>query len=85
MDSLDEHAGQVGPLEEIRHGGAVTKGVHRPPAVRSYTYENKQEASISVKCLDKEGDAFIFWMQDTLKAPQIMLLPAEPGATSIAC
>ena len=28
---LDEHAGQVGPLQEVGHGGTVPEGVNRPP------------------------------------------------------
>lgn len=27
---LNEHAGQVGTAQQVRHGGAVSKGVHRP-------------------------------------------------------
>lgn len=37
VDPLNEHAGQVGPLEHIGHGGAVTKRVDRPGTARSYT------------------------------------------------
>lgn len=27
---LDQHAGQVGTAQQVRHGGAVSKGVHCP-------------------------------------------------------
>lgn len=37
VDPLDQHAGQVGPLEQIGHCGTVTKRVYRPPTARSYT------------------------------------------------
>lgn len=37
VDPLDEHAGQVGPLEHIGHGGAVTKRVDRPGTARGNT------------------------------------------------
>lgn len=37
VDPLDEHAGQVGPLEHIGHGGTVTKRVNCPGTVRGYT------------------------------------------------
>lgn len=30
VDPLDEHAGQVGPLQQVGHGGTVAKGVHSP-------------------------------------------------------
>lgn len=37
VDPLDEHAGQVGHLEQKRQGGAVTKRVDRPGTARGYT------------------------------------------------
>lgn len=48
VDPLDQHAGQVGPPQQIGHGGTVTEGVHCPPALRSYTYKGKQKANILV-------------------------------------
>lgn len=42
VDPLDEHAGDVGPLEEIGHCGAVTKRVYGPPAARGYTCNSKR-------------------------------------------
>lgn len=38
VDPLNEHAGQVGPLEHIGHGGAVTKRVDRPGTARGYAW-----------------------------------------------
>lgn len=45
VDPLDEHAGQVGSLQQIGHRSAVTKRVHRPPAARSYAYDSEGDAS----------------------------------------
>ena len=59
VDPLDEHAGQVGPLQQKGHSGAVTEGVYCPPAARNYTYDHKQEASSLDICPDKEGKAFL--------------------------
>lgn len=53
MDPLDEHAGQVGPLQQIGHRSAVTKRVYRPPTAGSYTYDSEQEASSSGLCSEK--------------------------------
>lgn len=41
VDPLNEHAGQVGPLEHIGHGGAVTKRVDRPGTARSYACDRR--------------------------------------------
>lgn len=41
VDPLDEHAGQVGPLEHIGHGGAVTKRVDRPGTARGYACDRE--------------------------------------------
>lgn len=76
VDPLDEHAGQVGPLQQIGHGGAVTKGVYCPSTARSYTYDSRQDTSISDTCSDEEENAFSEnhspqW--DALKVPQIIL------------
>lgn len=54
VDPLDEHAGQVGPLQQIGHGSTVTKRVYRPPAARSYTCDGEQEARSSGLCSDKK-------------------------------
>lgn len=53
VDPLNEHAGQVGPLQQIGHGSTVTKRVYRPPAAWSNTCESKQEARSSGLCSDK--------------------------------
>lgn len=37
VDSLNEHAGQVGSLQQIGHSGTVTKRVYCPATARSYT------------------------------------------------
>lgn len=60
VDPLDEHAGQVGPLQQIGHRGAVPKRVYRPPAARSYTCDSRREARRSGLCLDKKGKGCMF-------------------------
>lgn len=34
---LNQHAGQVGTAQQVRHGGAVSKGVHCPARARGCT------------------------------------------------
>lgn len=60
VDPLDEHAGQVGPLQQIGHRSAVPKRVYRPPAARSYTCDSRREARRSGLCLDKKGKGCMF-------------------------
>lgn len=48
VDPLDEHAGQVGPLEHVGHGGTVTKRVNCPGAVRDYTC-NRGNGGVKIK------------------------------------
>lgn len=56
VDPLNEHAGQVGLLQQIGHSSAVTKRVYGPPTARSYTCDSEKEASISALHSDeKEG------------------------------
>ena len=40
VNSLNQHAGQVGPLQQVWHGGTVSEGVHCPSATRGYTYNS---------------------------------------------
>lgn len=54
VDPLDEHAGQVGPLEQIGHRGAVTKRVYRPPTARSYACNSERGAGRSGWCSYKK-------------------------------
>lgn len=44
VDPLDEHAGQIGLLEQVRHGGTVTKGVYCPAAARGHTWNSQTTA-----------------------------------------
>jgi hypothetical protein len=37
MHPLNQHAGQVGTAQQVRHGGAVSKGVHCPARARGCT------------------------------------------------
>lgn len=64
VDPLDEHAGQIGPLEQIRHCGAVTEGVYRPATAGGHTWKShtplqlaihtqKQDNPVSIKCETK--------------------------------
>lgn len=88
VDPLDEHAGQVGLLQQVRHSGAVTERVYSPPAAGGYTCDSKQKANNSSKRLEREQNAFKenhSPQQDALKVPQIILSPTEPDATSVAC
>lgn len=88
VDPLDEHAGQVGLLQQIGHSGAVTERVYSPPAARNYTCDSKQKANNSGKRLEEEQNAFKenhSPQQDALKVPQIILSPTEPDAASAAC
>lgn len=50
---LDEHAGQVGLLEQVRHGGAVTEGVYRPAAARDHTWNSRRTARLKMNLLNK--------------------------------
>lgn len=54
VDPLDEHAGQVGPLEHIGHGGAVTKGVDCPGTARSYTCDRGETLKFRLILLSRE-------------------------------
>lgn len=56
VDPLDEHAGQVGPLQQVGHSSTVTKRVYRPPTARSDTYDSRQEGNISALCTEKENE-----------------------------
>lgn len=38
VHSLDQHAGQVGSLQQVGHGGAVAEGVHGPAGARGRAY-----------------------------------------------
>lgn len=53
VDPLDEHAGQIGPLEQVRHGGAVTEGVYRPAAARSHTWNSQKPLQLEMNSLQK--------------------------------
>ncbi len=81
VDPLDEHAGQVGPLQQIGHGSAVTKRVYRPRTARGYTYDREQEASISGLCSDKKKGIHLLEnhspQQEALKVAQSILSPTE--------
>lgn len=48
VHSLDEHAGQIRPLEQIRHCGAVAKGVYCPPTARSYTCNSQRRRGLEI-------------------------------------
>lgn len=60
VDPLDEHAGQVGSLQQIGHRGAMTKRVHRPPAARSYAYDGEGDASSLGLCSEKKEGLHFF-------------------------
>lgn len=82
VDPLDEHAGQVGPLQQIGHSSTVTKRVYCPPTARSYTYDSERETGISGLSSDKRKEC-IFQKQNhstqqgALKVAQSILSPTE--------
>lgn len=45
---LDEHAGQIRPLEQIWHCGAVAKGVYCPPTAGSYTCNSQGRRGLEI-------------------------------------
>lgn len=45
---LDEHAGQIRPLEQIWHCGAVAKGVYCPTTARSYTCNSQRRREFKI-------------------------------------
>lgn len=49
VDPLDEHAGHVGPLEQIGHGGTVAERVYGPPAARSDSYERRRVVQVRAR------------------------------------
>lgn len=63
VDPLDEHAGQVGLLQQIGHRGTVAERVYRPPTARSYTYDSKEEDSISGLYSDKKEEPHLLGKQ----------------------
>lgn len=48
VHSLDEHAGQAGPLQQVGHGGGVTEGVYRPAGSRLHPCQAQASRSPQV-------------------------------------
>lgn len=51
---LDEHAGQIGLLEQVRHGGAVTEGVDRPAAARGHAWNSQRTVQQEVDSVNQK-------------------------------
>lgn len=60
VDPLDEHAGQVGPFQQVGHGGTVAKGVHRPTRLWGHTYSRAHHRRVTImENTTKHGAQFL--------------------------